>query len=564
MSDELAPEILALLENATEDISPDDFLNNDNNNNTSGDKFETTEAIKDTSKLKPTAPYAPVNLLIKQFQPVEEFFSSEPTTNVFNDTDYYKKALSGEGPDAQRLHDVLSKYLNCQDPKDRTIFRQQIVSAYWRFLQSLAPKMASKNISVQKQMLMRYAVILPSLFTVEQKKTFSSAFLANTSNEPIYYLDEWFRDIASGRIPLSATDEAPVSRKHAAGSTEETNRLLQLKTKNSAKLQSAENFLTMKESERAMLESEIKSRIDILCDHPVIPGFHPHKQTLTESQKKITSEINEKMRALLKNDKELAGYLAEYQNAKETSDSLEQKLNSVSDNTMNVSNTDISTELNTVQQMAKMTVGRQGNQFPLFSREFYHCLPKETGFRENILDIMTWIESIDPTAYCRVHKNVQNRIVPFVILIPSYGEFGFCWEPFSRYNRITSRARIAIPMYSRNIKNALLMAIGDLRWQVAKEKASYYWMEEGITGKYYQWFVSQKLKGDIKDYFIKDYLLWMTKESEGVQRLEKEIRGIFWRHIPFAQDIKDKLKKQSLAYQELYQRDVNRAMSDGY
>ncbi|MFI3256957.1 MAG: hypothetical protein R3Y36_01515, partial [Spirochaetales bacterium] len=113
-------------------------------------------------------------------------------------------------------------------------------------------------------------------------------------------------------------------------------------------------------------------------------------------------------------------------------------------------------------------------------------------------------------------------------------------------------------------KNALLMAIGDLRWQVAKEKASYYWMEEGITGKYYQWFVSQKLKGDIKDYFIKDYLLWMTKESEGVQRLEKEIRGIFWRHIPFAQDIKDKLKKQSLAYQELYQRDVNRAMSDGY
>jgi hypothetical protein len=56
----------------------------------------------------------------------------------------------------------------------------------------------------------------------------------------------------------------------------------------------------------------------------------------------------------------------------------------------------------------------------------------------------------------------------------------------------------------------------------------------------------------------------MTKESEGVQRLDKEVRAIFWRHIPFAQDIKEKLKTRSLIYQELYQRDVNRSMSDGY
>ena len=56
----------------------------------------------------------------------------------------------------------------------------------------------------------------------------------------------------------------------------------------------------------------------------------------------------------------------------------------------------------------------------------------------------------------------------------------------------------------------------------------------------------------------------MTKESDGVQKLDKEIRGIFWRHIPFAQDVKEKLKTRSLVYQELYQRDINRSMSDGY
>ncbi len=555
MSDELAPEILALLENSTKDFSYEEDA---------PDMADNGEQVVDPSNLKPTSPYAPVNLLIKQFQPIEKFFADVPQTNAFDDKDYYKKALSGETDSAQRVHTVLSKYLNCQDPKDRTVFRQQMTNAYWELLRSVATKMSAGETHISKRMLMRYAVILPSLFTVENKETFSKAFLENTSNEPVYYLDEWFRDIAMGRLALSATDEAPTSKKPAAGSTEEANRILQLKAKSSAKLQTAENFLTMKESERAMLEAEIRSRLEILCDHPYVPGAQPHKQPMSDSQKKMVSEINDKLRSLLKNDKELNSYFAEYQSAKEACNSLDQKLAASGDVNLQVSSSDINTEIDTVHQMAKMTVGRQGNHFPIFTREFFHCLPRETGFRENVIDIMTWIESVDPTAFCRVHKNILNRIVPFVILIPTYGEYGMCWEPFSRYNRITSRARIAIPMYSKNIKNSLLMATADLRWQVAKEKASYYWMEEGITGQYYQWFVSQKLKGDIKDYFIKDYLLWMTKESEGVQRLEKEIRGIFWRHMPFSQDIKEKLRTRSLVYQELYQRDLNRAMSDGY
>jgi hypothetical protein len=119
-------------------------------------------------------------------------------------------------------------------------------------------------------------------------------------------------------------------------------------------------------------------------------------------------------------------------------------------------------------------------------------------------------------------------------------------------------------MYPKNLIAALLSAVADLRWQVAKEKASYYWMEEGLTGNYYQWFSAHKLKGDLKDYFIEDYITWMTKESDGIQKLDKEVRGIFWRYMPFAQQVKEKLKNRSFIYQELYQRDINRAMSDGY
>ena len=89
-------------------------------------------------------------------------------------------------------------------------------------------------------------------------------------------------------------------------------------------------------------------------------------------------------------------------------------------------------------------------------------------------------------------------------------------------------------------------------------------MEEGLTGQYYQYIENQKLKGDLKTYFISDYVLWLTKEVNGVQRMDKELRAIFWRFVPFNQQKKEELKKRSVVYQELYQRDINRSMSDGY
>ena len=47
---------------------------------------------------------------------------------------------------------------------------------------------------------------------------------------------------------------------------------MQLQSKNQGKLQTAENQVMLRESERAMLEAEIKSRVDILCDHTPIQG----------------------------------------------------------------------------------------------------------------------------------------------------------------------------------------------------------------------------------------------------------------------------------------------------
>ena len=560
MSDKFSSDIDALLASTDFDDSGLPPIEEDHTVIPSGLKSSPRVSQPQEVKRK-RLPSEPVDLMIKNFDKITEFFSDKPNP-IFSDPNYYKAALSGENESSQRLHLLLSKYLSCQDPKDRTVYRQQMVNVYWEFVKSVAPKMTSTSTSLAKKMLLRFAVVLPTLFTEEQKQLFSSVFVENESGEPVYYLDEWFKDIGAGRVKISATDEAKPQRKTGAPG-EEANRLQQLQSKNSGKLQTAENMLSAKESERGMVEAELKSRIEILCDHPVIPGLEPHKSAYTEAQKKLLTEINDRLRLLLKLDKEIVASLKEYGEAKEIDNSLSEKI-AATGGVTEVSTTDLQTELETVRQMAKMTVGRQGNHFPIFTREFFHCLPRQTGFRENVIDMLDWVESIDPGAFCRIHKNVANRIVPFVILVPTYGDTGFCWEPFDRYNRVTSRGRIVVPMYPKSLQIAILTAVADLRWQVAKEKASYYWMEEGLTGQYYQWISAQKLKGDLKSFFINDYVLWMTKESEGVQRLDKEVRAIFWRHIPFSQEIKDKLKTRSLVYQELYQRDINRSMSDGY
>ena len=555
---ELDPEIAALLSNVGTSYNAGEALSSVEE--TEIDTSKTTVTPRSSSDSVHT-----VDLNKKSFDKIEKLVNDTPS-DVFDDPKYYKTALSNENASAQRVHQILSKYLTTQDPKDRAVYRQQIVTCYWELLRGMAPKMSDYNLPMPKKMLMRFGVLLPSLFKPESKEFFSKIFLENKEGEPVLYVDEWFKEIASGRMKNSMTDEKKQPQKNLtadeAASFEQT-RLMQLQSKNSGRLQTAENILGIKENERNMIELEIKNRMENLFVHPPLIGMEPHTASLSESQKRMFSEISELMHRLSKNDKDLFKAQEEFKEAKAVYDSVEGKLA----NGPAVSKVDtgaISTEFDTIRQMAKMTVGRRGNQFPLFTREFYHCTEKGTGTRENVIPILSWIESIDPGVFLRIHKNVPNRIVPYVLLVPTYGDRGFCWEPFDRYNRVTSRGRIVVPMYPRDLTIAVLTAVADLRWQVAKEKASYYWMEEGLTGQYYQHYEQMKLKGDLKEYFIEDYILWMTKESTGVQRLEKDVRGIFWRNMPFPKELKEDLRKRSLVYDELCKKDANREMSDGY
>ncbi|MDR3193449.1 MAG: hypothetical protein LBT87_10325 [Treponema sp.] len=474
----------------------------------------------------------------------------------FNDSNYYKTALSNEGNSATRVHELLQKYLNAKDPKDRSVFRQQFITAFWDFLGTLAKK-AGGNILPPKRFLLRFAILHPTFVEGNTREFFSKIVVENELDQPVYYLDEWLKAIGNGTVRPSTTDEVKTSRTPGAI------RIQQLLDKAQGKLDGTRGLVKAKDEDRGNLEDNIQERVKVILSHDSTDGLPNIRAPYSENQKKAIAEIQEFLKGLLKVDREQASLLRDYDQALEDVETLRQKM-AEEGGSAQVDTNAIGAEFDTIRQMVKMTIGRQGNHFPVLTSEYFHSGLNNIGFRENVLSILAHIEEIDPECFVRVYKNHNNRIAPYVILLPSYGDTGFCWEPFDRHNRATSRGRIAIPMYPKNLYVAALTAAADLRWQVAKEKANFYWMEEGLTGNYYQWFQKMKLKGNIKDYFIQDYIVWMTKECEGIQKLDKEVRGLFWRYMPFAQPVKEKLKTRNFIYQELYQRDINRSMSDGY
>ncbi|MDR2194809.1 MAG: hypothetical protein LBP19_10190 [Treponema sp.] len=499
---------------------------------------------------------ADVDVQAKGFPEITKPFADTPIKTFDEPLAYYKEAVSNTEENGARLHGILQKYSATKEPKDRSVFRQQMIPAFWEMLRIIA-RQTSGTMSDPKRFVLRYGLVHPQFIDTEQRALFSKVIVENEYNQPVYYLDEWFKAVGSGAIQNSSTDEVKTAK---AGENTHQKQALE---KMEGKLNGITDLIRNKAQERLTTEGKLKEAFEMILRKESSSKVPAAFERYSQAQRESFTELQEAVKELLKIDRETAALYKECSQVEEEVGTLKSKITDEEDGD-SVDRKVIDTEFETVRQMTKMIVGRQGNYFPILTKEYFHCGPNDLGTRENVITQLAWIESIDTEVFCRTYRNKLNRIVPYVVLLPNYGDMGICWEPFDRYNRATSRARVAIPMYSKNLQAAILSAIADLRWQVAKEKASYYWMEEGLTGYYYQWFTEKKLKGDVKEAFIADYSTWIIKESEGIQRLDKEVRGIFWRYMPFPQPIKDKLKTRSFTYQELYQRDVNRSMSDGY
>ncbi len=536
---DIDPEIADLLGDDTSPVSIPDF----------SDLFE--DQI-------PDEPRDPKDVPVEDFS--KESFSSiikwdQDPDPVFFEKDYYSKVLTGEGDISKRIHTILQKYLKAEDPQEKGVYRQQLIPAWWDLARNMSTHYQGSMI--EKRWALRYGYFLPTLVSLEQRRMISKIVSGNDYEEPVHYVDEWFDLILEGKINPLATDELNPSKMNVQTRTKAL--LDKAKGSKEANLTLLRTLIIKRDG----LEADLNSQIKLIIrhdSHPVIPGI---KDAYSLEQKQTLSRSAEILRRLNKLDRDISFNIEKFKAADTELGKLGNKIQQMG----GLSKADkgvMESELESIRQMAKMCVGRQGNHIPFLLKNFFFPNMDLIGTRENVIRCMDQVEQVDPDVFRRTFRQKTNRIVPHTIIVPSYGEKGVCWEPFERFNRSTSRGRIAIPMFPKNLKFAVIYALGDLRWNVSKEKAGHYWMEEGLSGHYYQWFSSKKIRGDVRMNFLDDYLLWITKEVDGVQKLEKEVRGIFWRYMPFTQPVKDNLRNRGFVYNELYKKDMNRLASDGY
>ncbi len=484
-----------------------------------------------------------------------EQYTREPNP-IFSNPNFYKSILAGEGEASNNLHAVLSQFLKVTEPQEKQKARTQLISRFWELFTQISGKAGSWE-TEPKRLFLRFGMLLPNIISADQRQMLGSVIDENLSGEPIHYVDEWLIKVSTGMVsPLASDETKPTKRTQ---DQKVRNQLDKAKGAREAHLHTLQS-LQVKRQQR---ESALKVKIDELSRHTKNTVFKELESLYTEGQNKSLQDVMNLSRELLQLQREMSSHYSLLNEADQNFRKFREtakKMGSI----MEVDRSVVEKEASSLRQMAKLCVGRQGNHIPILMKQFLTSRVENIATRENVIRELHAIESLDPNVFKRTFKQKTNRIVPHVILIPCYGDMGICWEPFERYNRSTSRGRVAIPLYPKNLKLAVIYAVADLRWQVAKEKAQHYWMEEGLTGHYYQYFSDRKMRGDVRLKFIEDYVLWITKEGEGVQKLDREVRGIFWRDMPFPQELKDRLRNRGFVYNELYKKDLNRAASDGY
>ncbi|MCK4515626.1 MAG: hypothetical protein KAU31_10235, partial [Spirochaetaceae bacterium] len=375
---------------------------------------------------------------------------------VFSDKNYYKTALSGEGETSKRVHQLLGTFLNATDPQDRSMHRGRLIPAYWDLFRSITSRITS-GLPQPKVLMARFGMLLPTMVSTEQRQMMSKIILKNQTGEPIHYVDEWLPEVAQGHIAASATDETKPSQRS------EPSKIGALLEKQRGRYDAQLNLIRNMVQEIQTHEQSLKEKIETIADHDVLSEFDNLPAPYNDTQRSAIGEITNVMRRLGIVNKELVRHYNELEGLRDQVENLKEKENEVG--AVLVDRKVIVEEANTVRQMAKLCVGRQGNHFPLLMRQYFRGALSEIGTRENVLNLLADAEHLDPEIFFRTFKMQTNRIVPNIILIPCYGDQGVCWEPFERFNRASSRGRMAIPMYPKDLRVAVVAALGDLRWQ---------------------------------------------------------------------------------------------------
>jgi len=493
-----------------------------------------------------------------------KLFSSLPNS-------FLRSVLEGENEEViEKLLEFKQLYENETDKDKKVMYKERFTTAFWELYSEILLKIGTvwlDNVPLQKRLFIRFGILDLKYLAVEDQEMIKSVPIKkiNTDDDvynSIYYVDEWISEIGKGNIEVSATDEVPRKKKKEGVNVVEKEKYERKKGLLEAELSSLREAFRKRQLLEETVYNSIKKVYDFSRMFDEITEDN-YSVNYTENEESSLASSIDQIREILRMNKEI-------NLSKQKIDKLLEEIKALeiptddngSDEAYNVDESGIKTEIQTIRQMIKMCVGRQGNHFPALVSSMIPRSHLKPNFRENAAQYIKDILKVDPTIFERKTRASVLQIVPYILLTPGYGNYGICWEPFNKYNKVSSKGRLAVSVFAKNPIDVIVMAFGDFRWNMAKELAGYHWMEEGITGDYFQYHESIKWKGDLRSKFMYDYYLWITKESEGIQKLEKEVRRIFWFKIPFPDKLKEELSKKGYYYQDLYKKDEAKKLSE--
>ena len=172
---------------------------------------------------------------------------------------------------------------------------------------------------------------------------------------------------------------------------------------------------------------------------------------------------------------------------------------------------------------------------------------------------------------------IQVEVIPNFILTPIAGtQFQF-WQDREGNDRM-SRGRLVCPILAfADLYSILLIATARYRWESLKTQLGPDWNNISVSSltadytDYVQFLhknkelspemkekVATELKRHREDWqrFAHDYSVYLKYESEGTQRLNKVIRRILTKHIPFRKEIRERLIKLP-AYADVVMKSTN-------
>lgn len=471
----------------------------------------------------------------------------------------------------QKIRSQIEEYNKTENQDEKNTLKMKLITELNNLFLDVLPDVTSDNAHICARLLVRNCIVTEAWMSDAHRELFSKIPVGYVEpvdmDFPVFYQDEWMSGVESGAVRSSKIEDARSANQKKSPDARLNQLYSSIETERQNLEKNLENREQVLDEIQEMIDEIMLSRVStaILDENP------PYNVKINNNSgfEKLRQAMS-KMQAV---ERYLSGTFLKVDKLSEETRVLEQKLGCEA-KPENTENDALKDEFEALRQMQKLCVGPRGNDFPYFYSGF---AGQEFISRELLVSRMKHFLYLDSGLFYWKFQGLESNSCPYTVLLPCYGESGCCWEPIDYKNKASGRGKLGIPMYPANNPpdRVILSALAQYRWLKEKELMGTYWMNEGITGNYYMYHENlKKLKRkgtceikfdmDLKRNFINDYILWMMFESQGMQKLSKDARQLFYNHMPFPDDLKDSLKDRGYHYKVLWENDQRKKGAKGY